>query len=74
MGVKKSSSSSAASSIRVPSDPDPTPIATSNTSTDVRSAAREAQKRTASSYGRQKTILAGNSASDNAGKKTVLGG
>lgn len=58
----------------IPDDPDPTPIASADTSTEVQGAARQAKKRVAKSYGRQQTILAGNTAQDNGAKKTILGG
>ncbi len=60
--------------VKVPDDPDPTPIASADTTTEVQGAARQEKKRVANQYGRQKTILAGNTAQDNAGKKTILGG
>lgn len=57
-----------------PDDPDPTPMTSSESSTDVRSAGREERKRVAQNYGRRQTILAGSSSKDNSNKKTVLGG
>lgn len=62
------------SSPKTPADPDPTPMSSSDTSQEVQGAARAEKKRVAKSYGRQKTILAGNTAQDNASKKTILGG
>lgn len=69
MGSKPKSSS-----VPVPDDPDPTPMASADTSSEVQGAARQAKKRVARSYGRQQTILAGNTAQDNEAKKTILGG
>lgn len=60
--------------VQTPDDPDPTPITTSDTSTEVQSAVRNERKRMAGNYGRKKTILAGNTAADNGNKKTILGG
>ena len=57
-----------------PKDPDPRPTITSESSQEVQQARREEQKRVAGTYGRQKTILAGNTSADNANKKTILGG
>ena len=68
------SSKSSSATVKTPDDPDPTPIASSDPTPEVQGAARAEQKRTAKSYGRQKTILAGNTAQDNANKKTILGG
>ena len=65
---------SSAKSVKTPSDPDPTPIAASDSTQEIQGAARSEKKRAAKSYGRQKTILAGNTAQDNAAKKTILGG
>ena len=62
------------SNISVPADPDPTPLAAADPSPEVQSAARETKKRTIKSYGRQQTVIAGNTAVDNNGKKTILGG
>lgn len=63
------------SKVTVPDDPDPTPIASSDPSPEVASAARDAKKRTAKSYGRSQATIAGNTATaDNSGKKTILGG
>lgn len=59
--------------IPTPPDPDPTPSVVGQSSDEVQNAKREAQKRAAGSYGRQRTILAG-SATDNGDKKTILGG
>ena len=58
---------------KTPDDPDPTPIAASDPTPEVQGAARSEKKRAARSYGRQKTILAGNTAQDNENKKTILG-
>ena len=63
-----------AKSVKTPDDPDPTPIASGDTTQEVQGAARAEKKRVAKSYGRQNTILAGNTAQDNAAKKTILGG
>lgn len=68
------SSKPKSSSVKVPDDPDPTPIHSSDTSAEVQGAAREERKRIAGKYGRNKTILAGNAPADNANKKTILGG
>lgn len=68
------SKSKGGSGVTVPPDPDPTPIHSSDTTQEVQSAARAEKKRAASMYGRKQTILAGNSAEDNANKKTILGG
>lgn len=56
----------------IPDDPDPTPIASANSSTNNRTASREEKKRVSSSYGRSKTILAGTA--DPNEKKSILGG
>lgn len=66
--------STKAAKVRQPDDPDPTPISSSDPSTEVQGASRQEKKRTAKSYGRQKTILAGEGSQDNAAKKTILGG
>jgi hypothetical protein len=64
--------------VTVPDDPDPSPIITSDSSAEVQSANRQERKKAASSYGRKQSIIAGNTAgntaADNAGKKTILGG
>lgn len=65
---------SSAKSVKTPDDPDPTPMASSDPSPEVQGAARSEKKRAAKSYGRQKTILAGNTSEDNGAKKTILGG
>lgn len=62
--------STKAQKVRQPDDPDPTPITSSDTAQDVRTAARDEKKRIAKSYGRSQTILAGNSDQN---KKTILG-
>lgn len=62
------------SNVKVPDDPDPTPIAVSDSTAEVQSASRQERKKAASSYGRRQSIIAGNTATDNAGKKTILGG
>ena len=57
-----------------PDDPDPSPISgSSDANVESQSASRNERKRVARSYGRAQTVLAGNSAADNAAKKTVLG-
>lgn len=66
--------STAAQKVKTPADPDPTPIQSADPTPEVQGAARAEKKRIASSYGRQNTILAGNSANNNNNKKTVLGG
>lgn len=66
--------STSAQKVQTPADPDPTPIQSADPTPEVQGAARSAKKRIASSYGRQNTILAGNSANNNNNKKTVLGG
>ncbi len=65
---------SSAKTPAMPPDPDPRPTATGDSSQEVKQASREEQKRNLQTYGRQKTILAGASSQDNAGKKTILGG
>ena len=60
--------------VNTPDDPDPTPMHASDTTQEVQGAARQEKKRAAGNYGRKQTILAGNSAADNANKKTILGG
>lgn len=60
--------------VTTPDDPDPTPMHASDTTQEVQGAARMERKRAAGNYGRRQTILAGNSAADNVGKKTILGG
>lgn len=69
-----SSSKPKSSPVHVPDDPDPTPIVSSDPTPDVQGAARSERKKVAKSYGRQNTILAGNTAQDNGAKKTILGG
>lgn len=68
MGAKKPKS------VETPPDPDPTPMHSQDTSQEVQGAARAEKKRIAGNYGRTRTILAGNSAGDNANRKTILGG
>lgn len=63
--------SSSPSKVKTPDDPDPTPIATSETGTEVQGAVRQEKKRAARAYGRSQTILAGNTEQQ---KKTILGG
>ena len=60
----------------MPDDPDPTPISSADPAPEVQGAARSERKRVAKSYGRQQTILAGNTnqSRNNAEKKTILGG
>ena len=65
---------SSGGSMKTPYDPDPTPISSSDPTPEVQGAARFEKKRVAKSYGRQKTILAGNTEQDNGAKKTILGG
>lgn len=61
---------------KMPDDPDPTPISTADSTPEVQGAARSERKKVAKSYGRQQTILAGNTnqSQSNEGKKTILGG
>ncbi len=60
--------------VKQPADPDPSPIAGSaDANVEAQGAARQERKRVARSYGRAQTVLAGNTAADNAAKKTVLG-
>lgn len=66
--------SSSGGKIKTPDDPDPTPISSADPTPEVQGAARSEKKRVAKSYGRQKTILAGNTAQDNSAKKNILGG
>lgn len=63
-----------AKKVKAPADPDPTPIVHSAPTEEIQGAARAERKRIAKNYGRQKTILAGNTSSENAAKKTILGG
>ena len=65
---------SSGGSIKTPDDPDPTPISSADPTPEVQGAARSEKKRLAKSYGRQKTILSGNSMQENSAKKTILGG
>ena len=60
--------------VKTPDDPDPTPMTASDTTQEVAGAARAERKRNARNFGRNQTILAGNTAQDNAQKKTILGG
>ena len=60
--------------VKTPDDPDPTPMTASDTTQEVAGAARAERKRNARNFGRNQTILAGNTAQDNAHKKTILGG
>lgn len=62
------------SNVQVPDDPDPTPIAVSDSTAEVQSANRAERKRTAQSYGRKQSIIAGNTAAANNQKKSILGG
>ena len=57
--------------VSTPSDPDPRPNMVSDTTAEVQSERRAEKRRAAGTFGRQQTILAG---SDNANKKTILGG
>lgn len=60
--------------VKQPPDPDPAPIANSaDTAAEQQSASRQERKKAAAANGRSKTVLAGNTATDNAAKKTVLG-
>ena len=63
--------STKASKVKTPDDPDPTPMASADTTQEVQGAARAERKRVAKAYGRRHTILAGNT---NEQKKTILGG
>lgn len=57
-----------------PDLPDPAPIAAgADTAAEQQSASRQERKKAAAANGRAKTVLAGNTATDNAAKKTVLG-
>lgn len=69
-----SSSSPKSNPVRTPDDPDPTPVMKADPAPEVRDAARNERKRIAKSYGRQQTILAGDTSQDNSNKKTILGG
>jgi len=73
---KENSMSTSPAKAKPPADPDPTPRAASDSSEAVAQADRQERKRAASQYGRQQTILAGNTAANNTSenKKTVLGG
>lgn len=66
--------STSGSKVKTPDDPDPTPMSAGDPTPEVQGAARSEKKRVARSYGRQKTILAGNTAQDNENRKTILGG
>lgn len=57
-----------------PKDPDPSPTITSDPSAEVQASRREEKKRNVGTYGRHRTILAGNTSTDNQNKKTILGG
>lgn len=59
-------------STKKPKDPDPTPQVTNSSDAEV-AAAKIEKRRVGQNYGRQQTILAGNSGAD-AAKKTILGG
>ena len=63
--------STKASKVKQPADPDPAPMVSSDPSPEVQSAARQEKKRVVRNYGRQQTILAGNTEEN---KKTILGG
>lgn len=65
---------SSSGSVKTPDDPDPTPVSSADPTPEVQGAARSEKKRVAKSYGRQKTILAGNTAQENNARKTILGG
>ena len=65
---------SSSGTVDMPDDPDPTPVASADSTPEVQGAARAQRKRAARSYGRQQTILAGGAAQDNSAKKTILGG
>jgi hypothetical protein len=62
------------SAVETPPDPDPTPMNSGGVALNSSAAKRNLRKRTASNYGREKTILAGNTPQDNDTKKTILGG
>lgn len=66
--------STKAAKVRQPDDPDPTPISSADPTPEVQGASRKEKKRAAKQYGRQQTILAGNTAQENGAKKTILGG
>ena len=63
--------STGGNSVKMPSDPDPSPMASSDSTQEVQGAARAERKRIAKANGRQQTILAGNTDQQ---KKTILGG
>lgn len=63
-----------AKSVSTPPDPDPTPMVTGDSSAEVQSARREEKKRSSATYGRQKTVIAGNKTVEPATKTTILGG
>ena len=56
----------------IPDDPDPIPSTPSDLSESVQGAARAERKKSLQSYGRHKTILAGDTSESR--KKTILGG
>lgn len=67
--------STSAKKVDPPSDPDPTPVSSADSVPEIQGAARNEQKKMAKAYGRSKTILAGNTETQqNSAKKTVLGG
>ena len=72
--MSSSSGSSDSQPVKVPDDPDPTPQLQADPAPVAKDAARTERKRVAKSYGRQQTILAGDSSVDNENKKTILGG
>jgi len=62
--------STKAAKVKQPDDPDPAPLVSSDPSPEVQAASRQEKKRVARYYGRQQTILAGNSDEN---KKNILG-
>lgn len=76
--------STKAKKIDPPSDPDPTPVSSSDPAQEIQSAARSERKKAAAKYGRNQTILAGkenetgssdeNSQNSHPVKKNILGG
>ena len=61
---------------KMPADPDPRPVAVSDSSDDVQTARREEKKRNSANFSRSKTLIAANDSTlaQSAGKPTILGG
>jgi hypothetical protein len=55
-------------------DPDPTPAVTASSGQEATAAEQDQKRKLKSGYGREKTILAGDTSASADGKRTILGG